>query len=438
MIKTGHPLPQHVPGRRRPVSRRRRLTYRVGAPLVAIAALIAACSSSGGSHPSPGSSASHDHSGPVTPVTESPAPSLSQSAKKIDLYSHTRVGMFAPGVQSNPALVYVPNLQDGTVSVISQATMKVIYTLKVGVGGEFDEPQHVVPGYNLKTLYVNNNRGNSLTPIDPVTGRIQGRDIPVPDPYNLYFTPNGRSAIVMQEALNTMAFYDPKTWQVQRKVVLGAMCNGVNHADFSPDGSYMIATCEFAGRLVKVNLKTYAYSYLDLPGKYSAPQDIKIDPYGKTWYVADMDANGVDEIDGDTFKVIGQLKTGPEAHGLYPSRNGKYLYVANRGGQLENPSNPPVFYPHTGDAGSVSVINFATRKVMATWVIPGGGTPDMGNVSANGNVLWLSGRRSNVVYAIDTHNGHLLAKIPVGHEPHGLAVWPLPGRYSLGHTGILR
>ena len=419
------------------LSRRRRLIYRVGAPLAAIIALVAACSTSNGSHPSPGASATHDHSGPVTPVTDSPAPSLSPKDKKIDLYSHTRVGMFAPGVRNDPALVYVPNLQDGTVTVISQATMKVLYTLKVGVGGAADEPQHVVPAWNLKTLYVNNNRGNSLTPIDPATGRIQGPDIRVPDPYNLYFTPNGHSAIVMQEAMNTMAFYDPKSWRLQRSIVLGAMCNGVNHADFSPDGSYLIATCEFAGRLVKVNLKTYTYSYLDLPGRYAAPQDIKIDPYGKTWYVADMDANGVDEIDGDRFKVIGQLKTGPEAHGLYPSRNGKYLYVANRGGQLVDPS-AAAFYPHSGNAGSVSVISFATRRVIATWVIPGGGTPDMGNVSANGNVLWLSGRRSNVVYAIDTHTGKLLAEIPVGHEPHGLAVWPLPGRYSLGHTGILR
>ena len=431
-------MPQQAPGHRRGISRRQKLIRRAAPPVVAIVALIAACSSSGGgSHPSPSPTASHDHTGPVTAVTATPAPSLSAKDKTLDLYSHTQVGMFAPGVKNDPALVYVPNLSDGTVTVISQATMKVLYTMKTGIGGPYDEPQHVVPAWNLKTLYVNNNRGNSLTPINPATGLRGGPDIPIPDPYNLYFTPNGKSAIVMQEAMNTMAFYDPTTWKLQRSIVLGAMCNGVNHADFSPDGSYMIATCEFAGRLVKLNLKTYKYSYLDLPGRYSAPQDIKIDPYGKTWYVADMDANGVDEIDGDTFKVIGQLKTGPEAHGLYPSRNGKYLYVANRGGQLTDPS-AAAFYPHSGDAGSVSVINFATRKVMATWVIPGGGTPDMGNVSANGNVLWLSGRRSNVVYAIDTHTGKLLAEIPVGHQPHGLAVWPLPGRYSLGHTGILR
>jgi DNA-binding beta-propeller fold protein YncE len=85
----------------------------------------------------------------------------------------------------------------------------------------------------------------------------------------------------------------------------------------------------------------------------------------------------------------------------------------------------------------VSVIDFASQKVVANWPIPGGGSPDMGNVSADGKTLWLSGRFDDVVYAFDTTTGQV-RKINVGQEPHGLAVWPQPGRYSLGHTGIMR
>jgi DNA-binding beta-propeller fold protein YncE len=133
-----------------------------------------------------------------------------------------------------------------------------------------------------------------------------------------------------------------------------------------------------------------------------------------------MVSGGVWEIDGADLRVLRFLPTGPGAHGLYPSRNGKLLYATNR------------------SAGSISVISFRTRKIVATWHIPGGGSPDMGGVSADGKVLWLSGRYSGVVYAISTRNGALLAKIPVGAGPHGLCVWPQPGRYSLGHTGILR
>jgi hypothetical protein len=43
-----------------------------------------------------------------------------------------------------------------------------------------------------------------------------------------------------------------------------------------------------------------------------------------------------------------------------------------------------------------------------------------------------------VVYAIHLVTGRLLARIKVGNGPHGLAVFPQPGRYSLGHTGVFR
>ena len=83
------------------------------------------------------------------------------------------------------------------------------------------------------------------------------------------------------------------------------------------------------------------------------------------------------------------------------------------------------------------MIDFANRKVTNTWTIPGGGSPDMGNVSIDGKQLWLSGRYDNEVYVIDTTHGET-KRIPVKTEPHGLTVWPQPGRYSLGHTGNLR
>ena len=193
-------------------------------------------------------------------------------------------------------------------------------------------------------------------------------------------------------------------------------------AQVAGDGSLALASCEFSGQLVKVDVqRERVLRVLDLPdGPGGMPQDVRVSPDGKIFYVADLTAGGVWEIDGRRFKVMGFVRTGAGAHGLYPSRDGKYLYVSNRG------------------AGSVSVISFRTRRVVKTWRIPGGGSPDMGGVSADGKVLWLSGRYSSVVYAISTTNGRLLAKIPVGAGPHGLCVWPQPGRYSLGHTDNMR
>jgi hypothetical protein len=87
--------------------------------------------------------------------------------------------------------------------------------------------------------------------------------------------------------------------------------------------------------------------------------------------------------------------------------------------------------------GGISIIDFASRKVTATWPIPGGGGPDMGKGSADGSHLWPSGRFDDDVYDIDTRTGAII-QIDVAREAHGLTVWPQPGRHSLGHTGNMR
>jgi DNA-binding beta-propeller fold protein YncE len=170
--------------------------------------------------------------------------------------------------------------------------------------------------------------------------------------------------------------------------------------------------------------------YLTLPNR-GIPQDVRVSPDGAIFYIADLRAGGVHLIDGDAFKPRGFIKTGVGTHGLYPSRDGTKLYVTNRG-FAEIGGKPGV------GRGSVTVVDFATQKIVATWPIPGAGSPDMGNLSVDGKQLWLSGRYDRVVYLIDTTSGEILKTIPVGQEPHGLTVWPQPGRYSLGHTGNMR
>jgi YVTN family beta-propeller protein len=334
-----------------------------------------------------------------------------------NVYAADGPNMLSPAVARDPAYVYVPNSVSNTVSVIDQHTMKVISTFP---GGR--EPQHVVPSYDLKTLYVTADipGAGSLTPIDPTTGK-PGAQIKVDDVYNLYFTPDGVYAIAVQEAYARLAFYDPHTWQLHDILNIPS-CPGIDHLDFTADGRQLLASCEFANRMVAIDVATHRVTHMiDLHQVADGmPQDVKLSPDGRSFYVADMMANGIYIIDATTFQVTGFQPTGSEAHGLYIARDSRRMFITNRG------------------EGSISVLDLATRELIAKWMIPGGGSPDMGNISADGSVLWLSGRYDGVVYAISTVDGHLFAKIPVGAGPHGLSVWPLPGRYSLGHTGILR
>jgi len=380
--------------------------------------------------------------------TVATVPGMPPVVDPANLYSETTAGKLDAAVAADLPRVYVPNLQSNDVYVIDPATFQVVDRFPVGLN-----PQHVVPSYDLRTLWVANNAENtkrgSLTPIDPKTGK-PGKLIDVDDPYNMYFTPDGKSAIVVAEAMKRLDFRDPKSMHMQYSIEV-PRCGGINHADFSIDGRFAIFTCEFSGTIAKIDLvnrKVLGYTQVIQPGRPTTivkgpdgkdevicttwkgmPQDIRASPDGKIFYVADMMADGVHVVDGDALRQVGFIETGKGTHGLYPSRDGKKLYVANRG---SNKIHGP---PH--GKGSVSVIDFATRKVEANWPIPGGGSPDMGNVSADGRLLWLSGRYDNVVYAIDTGTGAVRI-IPVGKEPHGLTVWPQPGRYSLGHTGNLR
>ena len=222
---------------------------------------------------------------------------------------------------------------------------------------------------------------------------------------------------MVAERLARLDFRDAKTMQLTHS--LPVPCRGIDHLDFSADGSYLVASCEFSGTLVKVDVAREAVvGRIDLPAN-AKPQDVRLAPSGREFYVADMTRGGVYTVDGDTFAVTGFVPTGMGAHGLYPSRDSKLIYVTNR------------------DAGTVSLLDVTTDRVVGLWTIPNG-SPDMGGVSADGTVLWVSGRFNAEVYAIDTTSGQLRARIHVGAEPHGLCVFPQPGRYSLGHTGIFR
>ncbi|MFU8850788.1 hypothetical protein ACNAW0_07355 [Micromonospora sp. SL1-18] len=330
-----------------------------------------------------------------------------------DLYAADRPDLLSDAVRHDLPRVYVPNNRGSSVSVIDPATFTVIQTVRVAAS-----PEHVVPSWDLRTLWVNSDRGNTLTPIDPATGRF-GRAVRVNDPYNLYFSPDGKWAIVMSEAAHQIVFRDAHTMAVHKAVPVS--CDGVNHVDFSPDGRYFIASCEYSGDLIKVDTeKEQVIGQLHLKAGHPMPQDVKISPDGRTWYVADMHTSGIWILDGDAFTPPRFMATGAGAHGLYVSRDSKYLYITNRG------------------EGTISLLDLATGKLATKWRIPGGGSPDMGGLSADGTIMWMSGRYHGVIYAIDTRDGHLIRKIKVGAEPHGLLVWPQPGRYSLGHTGIMR
>jgi len=341
-------------------------------------------------------------------VTNGIAADLPDTANGVNVYESILAGETSPAVAGIPERVYVPDSGGSTVDVIDPSTYKVISRLNVG-----QVPYHVTPSWDMTSLYVANDRSNTLTVIDPRTATIRAT-IPVQHPYNLYFTPDGARAIVVAERLKRLEFRDPHTWATIKTVDIP--WPGVDHIDFSADGSYLLASTEFAGVVVKVDTVRMEVTGLVTVG--GQPIDVRLSPDGTLFYVANQARNGVSVIDPQAMKEVGFIPTGKGAHGLQISRDTRFLYVSNR------------------LAGSISVIDFATHRVVATWNI--GGSPDMLQVSPDGSQLWAAGRFDRAVYVVSTASGALLQRIPVGVQPHGLTYFPNVGRISLGHNGVYR
>ena len=383
-----------------------------------VAALLAALSAVallGGSGPQP----DPPPPGPPAqgpPESVEPLPGMPPVTDPANVYAAAGAGMLSPVVGEAKPLVYVPHTRSGDVWVIDQATFAVVGRYPAG-----REVQHVVPSYDMRTLYASDDLGDTLLPFDPVTG-LPGQLIPVIDPYNLYFTPDGAAAISVAERLRKLVFYDPHSWQLLGELVIPD-CRGIDHADFTADGRTAVFSCEFAGRVAVVEVASrQLLRMIDMPTRNTGtgPQDVRLAPDGSRFFVADSDQNGLWVLDGAANRVIGEIPTGHGPHGIFMDRESRRMFVTNR------------------HEGSVGVHDARTGELQTKWQLPGGASPDMGGLSVDGKQLWLSGRYDGVVYVLSTADGSLITTIPVGDGPHGLCVWPQPGRYSLGHTGLTR
>ena len=309
--------------------------------------------------------------------------------------------------------VYVPNHGSNTVSVIDPATYTVIRTVRVPAG-----PQHVVPSWDLRTLWVNNDTGNALTPIDPATGTIRhGRsrsttrttstsprtevrrgDVRGGAPDRLprrahHGGPQGRPGRLRRRQPRRLLRRRPvlhRQLRVLRRPAQGRHRAAAGHRPAAPAEQTRCRRTSRSPRTAR-------------PGTSRTCR-----------------APGVWILDGDRFTTPTFLPTGDGAHGLYVSRDSKRLlhHQPRRGHDLRarlrhRQAGRQVEDPRPRDARH-------GRRLRGR----------------HGAVAVRPLQRRGLRHR--HHDRQARPTIPVGAEPHGLCVWPQPGRYSLGHTGILR
>ncbi|TDC96122.1 YncE family protein [Actinomadura sp. 7K507] len=322
------------------------------------------------------------------------------------VYAATGPGMIAPNARGVPARLYVANGR--AIDVIDPDTLRVVGRLRTGAA-----VSGVVPSWDLRRLWATDREHGRLVPVGPRGGE-RGRPVKVAGATRLYFTPDGGSALLLARRPRRVDVRDPET--MRRRASVPMPC-AAGHADFTLDGSSLVATCSSAGALARVDLASGRVSGTIRLPEGARPGDLRLSPDGSLFYVADSVKGGVWLVDAERFAVHGFVRTAPGARGLSISRGARRLFVVG--------------------GGTLTAVEFGTRRATSRWPLPGGGSPVPGGVSSDGTALWLADPRG-LVYAVSTRTGRVVRKVRVGGRPAGLCVHPQPGRYSLGGTGLYR
>ncbi|GAA0596339.1 YncE family protein [Actinomadura livida] len=323
-----------------------------------------------------------------------------------DVYAATGPGMIAPHAQGVPPRLYVAHGR--AVEVIDPHTLRTVGRLHFGAAAS-----RVVPSWDLRRLWAAGPARGTLVPFGPRGGE-RGHAVQAGPPAALYFSPDGRHALVLAHRPHRVDVRDPHTMRRRGSVALPC---AAGYADFTPDGSSMVATCGSAGALARVDLTSGRVSGTIRLPEGARPGDLRLSPDGTLFYVADPVKGGVWLVDAARFAALGFVRTGPGARGLSVGRDASRLFVVG--------------------SGTLTAVRFGTRRVASRWPLPGGGTPVPGGMSPDGAALWLADPRG-YVYAVSTRTGRVVRKVRVGGRPAGLAVHPQPGRFSLGGTGLYR
>lgn len=289
------------------------------------------------------------------------------------------------GPVSAHGLAIVINSGDASISLLDESTGAEVRRVPV-----LREPHHVALSPDGKELLVGDAGGNEMLFLDPQTGEIRRR-VPVADPYHLQFSPNGKLLVVTGLARNQVDVYEAGTMRLLKRFPASSM---PSHIAFSPDSSMAYATLQGSNRLAAYDLRRMETLWTSEVGST---------PAGVIWHgdkllVANMGTDSIVVVDPVDGKVERHIRTGRGAHQIFPSPDGKLLWVNNR------------------VDGTTVALDAKTLAVVRTYRVPGG--PDCIDFAPDGK-LWITQRFIQKVAILDPASGNLRS-VPVGRSPHGI------------------
>lgn len=265
------------------------------------------------------------------------------------------------GIKNSDTMVaYIPNVDEGTISVIDTKKDKILRTLKV----DNVLSDGIEASKDGKWIYAGNYSRGELLVIDSKTGEIV------------------------------------------KRIDTGKNLHGI---DMTPDGKYLyLASGDFKEgkefNYITVVATNSHKVVAEIPTTSKSPSHIDFSRDGSLAYVANILSNNITLISTETFNIIATIPVGTIPNEVEPSADDKFLYVANV------------------TDGTVSVIDLINRKEIET-IKSGEGTHGLA-LSADGKFLFASNRISNDLIKVDLDSNELKGKVLTGKTANHVSLVP--------------
>ena len=290
-----------------------------------------------------------------------------------------------PVAAAATGMAIVVNSGDASLSLIDTAGFRELRRVPV-----LREPHHITISPSGSELLVGDAGGNEMLFLDPLTAEIRRR-VPMADPYHLAFSPDGRWLVVTGLARNQVDVYEAASLRLAKRFPIASM---PSHVAFSPDSSVAYVTLQGTNKVGAFDLTRLQLLWTAVSGST---------PAGVVWHggkllCANMGTDYVAVMDPTDGSVERKVRTGRGAHQIFPSPDGRVLWVNNR-------------------------VDGTTVALDARTLAPGrsfklGGGPDCIDFAADGR-MWITLRFNRAIAVLDPVSG-AIETLAVGRSPHGI------------------
>ncbi len=307
---------------------------------------------------------------------------------------------------------YAAEQFSNTVSVIDPADNRLLGLIRLGdaTPGNLSplyKGQLLVHGMGFspdhRTLAVVSIGSNSVSFIDTATNAVKHVTYLGRSPHEAFFTPDGREVWVSVRGEDYIQVLDGKTFREKARIKVP---NGPGMTIFAPDGKYGYVCSSFSPEAVVIST---ASRKIVGRVKQASPfcPDIAATPDGRQVWFTLKDVGKTMVFDArPPFKVLKTLDTGPITNHVNIARNerGQFAYVT------------------VGGLNAVKVFNTDSFEQVAE--IPTGDLPHGLWPSGDGKRMYVGIENGDAVAAIDTVENKVIATIPIGQAPQGVVYVP--------------